>query len=76
MSRAAVPTAYRPSPEEAKERRRYEVEDAMRTLTRAEQIRREPKLMADVRTLATDLKKIAGREPPKPIVKAPVKAKK
>jgi hypothetical protein len=45
--------------------RRYEVEDAMRTLARAEQIRRDAKLMADVRVLATDLKKIAGRAPGK-----------
>lgn len=45
--------------------RRYEVEDAMRTLVRAEQIRKDPKLMQDVRVLATDLKKVAGREPMK-----------
>lgn len=49
------------------DRRRYEVEDAMRTLVRAEQVKRDPKLMADVRTLASDLKKVAGREPPKPM---------
>ena len=53
------------APGVAKEQRRYEVEDAMRTLTRAEQIRRDPKLMADVRTLATDLKKVVGRAPTK-----------
>jgi len=59
---ARVPVAAQA---EAKDRRRYEVEDAMRTLVRAEQIRKDPKLMDDVRVLATDLKKVAGREPPK-----------
>lgn len=56
-----------PQAAEAADRRRYEVEDAMRTLVRAEQVKRDPKLMQDVRTLATDLKKVAGREPPKPV---------
>ncbi len=41
--------------------RRYEIEDAMRTLARAEQIRKDAKLMNDVRTLATDLKKVVQR---------------
>lgn len=41
----------------------YEVQEAMHVLTRAEQIRKDPKLMADVRALATDLKRIAGRAP-------------
>lgn len=50
---------------EGRERHRYEVEDAMRALVRAEQIRKDAKLMADVRVLATDLKKVAGREPAK-----------
>lgn len=45
--------------------RRYEIEDAMRTLARAEQIRKDAKLMQDVRVLANDLKKIAGRAPAK-----------
>jgi hypothetical protein len=42
--------------------RRYEVEDAMRTLTRAEEIKRNPTLMKDVRALASDMKRIVGRE--------------
>lgn len=41
--------------------RRYEVEDAARTLSRAEAIRRDAKLMKDVRALADDLKRVAGR---------------
>lgn len=56
-----------PQAAESADRRRYEVEDAMRTLVRAEQVKRDPKLMADVRTLASDLKKVAGREPSKPM---------
>lgn len=53
------------SPAMVKPDRRWEIDEAMRTLARAEQIKRDPKLMADVRTLASDLKRIAGREPPK-----------
>ncbi len=43
--------------------RRYRAEDAVRTLTRAEEIKRDPKLMADVKAHAAHqamhLKKIA-----------------
>jgi hypothetical protein len=55
MAKAIIATA-RPE-------RRYEVEDAMRTLTRAEEIKRDAKLMKDVRELASDLKRVVGREP-------------
>jgi hypothetical protein len=48
-----------------KPERRYEVEDAMRTLHRAEQIRKDPKLMGDVRTHTKELAKSVGREPRK-----------
>ena len=48
-----------------KPERRYEVEDAMRTLHRAEQLRKDAKLMSDVRTHAKELAKVAGREPKK-----------
>jgi hypothetical protein len=47
--------------------RRWEVEDAVRTLTRAETIKRDPKLMKEVRVLAADVKRVAGREPQKPV---------
>jgi hypothetical protein len=62
MAKTMAPQTAMPS-----DQRRYEVEDAMRILVRAEQVKRDPKLMADVRTLASDLKKVAGREPPKPM---------
>lgn len=48
-----------------KPERRYEVEDAMRTLHRAEQIKRDAKLLADVRVHAKELAKAAGRAPRK-----------
>jgi hypothetical protein len=59
-------TVVKPTEAESRERRRYEVEDAVRTLTRAEQIKSDAKLMADVRTLAADLKRVAGREKREP----------
>jgi hypothetical protein len=62
MANATMPQT---SAREQAERRRWEVEDAMRTLARAEQVKRDAKLMADVRTLAADLKRVAGREPAK-----------
>lgn len=42
---------------------RYKVEDAMRTLTRAEQIKADTKLMGKVRVAATEIKRVAGRAP-------------
>jgi hypothetical protein len=55
-----MPKNSAPKPE-----RRWEVESAMQTLARAEQIRKDPKLMSDVRQLANDLKKVVGRAPAK-----------
>lgn len=52
-------------PQPSAESRRWEVEDAVRTLTRAEAIKRDARLMKDVRVLAADVKRIAGRDPPK-----------
>lgn len=49
--------------------RHYQVQDALHTLARAEQIRKDPKLMQDVRTLAADVKKAAGRAPSAPVKK-------
>ena len=57
MTRVMKPSASPVS----KEERRYQVEDAMRTLTRAEQIRKDAKLMADVRVHAKDLAKVVAR---------------
>lgn len=43
-----------PSSDELKERRRYEVEDALRTLTRADEHRSNKRLMSDVKKLAAE----------------------
>lgn len=50
-----------------KEMRRYEVEDGLRTLRRAEEIKSDPKLMKDIKAEATKqvqmMGKIAGGAP-------------
>jgi hypothetical protein len=43
------------APVDKKAQRRYAAEDALRTLTRAEEHRSDPKLMADVKRLAADM---------------------
>lgn len=48
---AAMPARTRA---QATEERRYRAEDALRTLTRAEEHRSNPKLMADVKRLAAE----------------------
>ena len=63
MAGPAKPIVARVTPAEERDRRRYEIEEAARTLTRAEQIKRDDRLMADVRAMATDLKKVAGLAP-------------
>ena len=45
------------------EQRQYTVHDAVRTLARAEQIKKDPKLMADVGVLVGDLKKATRGAP-------------
>lgn len=59
-----MPT-YKPTARELAERRRYEVEDALRTLTRACEIEKDTKLMAEVkamaRTKAKEMQSVAGR---------------
>ncbi|HVX57594.1 MAG TPA: hypothetical protein VHA37_07740 [Candidatus Saccharimonadales bacterium] len=52
--------AKKPTPEQS-----WKVRDAMDTLARAEQIRKDPRLMQDVRTLAKDLGRVVGRAPRK-----------
>lgn len=56
---------YKPTARELAERRRYEVEDALRTLTRACEIEKDTKLMAEVkamaRTKAKEMQSVAGR---------------
>lgn len=49
-----VAVAYKPSAAEKKEQMRYRAEDAIRTLTRAEEIRKDPTLMKAVKTHAQE----------------------
>lgn len=44
---------------------RLEIDDALRTLAWAEEIKKQPKLMEHIRTAAADLKRVAGRAPGK-----------
>lgn len=50
----ASPVMHRPSAQEQAERRRYQAEDALRTITRAEEIKRNRPLMADVKKCARE----------------------
>ena len=55
-------TAYKPSKSEMDERRKYQAEDALRAIERAEEYKRDKSLMNDVKKLAANrmasLKKI------------------
>jgi len=46
------------SPEDTKRMRQYEIEDAMRTLQRADQIRKNGGMMRDIQKAASDLNKL------------------
>ncbi len=46
-------------PIQSKEERRWQVEDALRTLQRAEEIRKDGKLMGEVKTSINNLQKMA-----------------
>lgn len=48
------PVNPRPTAEQQAERRRYEAQDALRTLTRAEEIKRDRALMKDVKCCARE----------------------
>jgi hypothetical protein len=52
------PTPIRMSPEDTKRMRQYEIEDAMRTLQRADQIRKDGGMMRDIQKAASDLNKL------------------
>lgn len=54
--------AKRVSPQSAD---KWEVRDALHTLARASEIKSNPKLMQEVRTMAKDISKAAGRAAPK-----------
>lgn len=53
----------------SKEEQRWQVEDALRTLQRAEEIRKDSKLMAGVKKSITNLQKMAFGGSPKPTKK-------
>lgn len=67
ISHADAPSVapYRPSKEEQERQRRYAAEDALRTLQRAEECRRDPQLMRDVKQVAKQqmavLKNVTGK---------------
>lgn len=46
--------AYKRSKADIERERRYAAEDAMRTITRAEEIKSDSRLMSDVKTLARE----------------------
>lgn len=52
------PSAYKPSAAEMKERKRWEAEDALRTLNRAEEIKKNAALMKQVKAHASEQVKI------------------
>jgi hypothetical protein len=68
MATVAAAPANRPAP--SAEERRYRAEDAMRTLQRAEEIKGDKGLMADVKAHAQKqvavISKIAGKKPNAP----------
>lgn len=58
----ATDVPYAPTPAEKAERRKWEIEDALRTVQRAEEIKKDSKLMKEVKGMAkekmSELKKI------------------
>ena len=61
-SMVATDVPYTPTPAEKAERRKWEIEDALRTVQRAEEIKRDKTMMKDVKAMAKekmkDLKKV------------------
>lgn len=61
-SMVATDVPYKPTPAEKAERRKWEVEDALRTVQRAEEIKKDGSLMKEVKSMAkekmSELKKI------------------
>lgn len=62
MSKQSYPKM---SAEDIKRNRQYEVEEAMRVLQRAEQIKSDRGLMSGVKKAAADLQKVVGKATPK-----------
>ena len=61
MVAEAAPASYKQSKEDLERQRRYEAEDAMRTLTRAEEIRNDKGLMGRVKSIAKEQMKTAAK---------------
>lgn len=57
----SVPTSYKQTKQEIERNRRYAAEDAMRTLTRADEIRGDRSLMTDVQRLAREQIQVAKK---------------
>lgn len=55
------PTPYKQTKEDIARQKRYEAEDAMRTLTRADEIRNNPSLMKSVREVAKEQVKAVSK---------------
>ncbi len=53
-----MPGPYKPSAEDRKRQMKYEAEDAVRTLTRAEEIKQNPQLMRAVKNQIKTMQKI------------------
>ena len=53
-----MPAPYKPSAEDRKRQMKYEAEDAVRTLTRAEEIKQNPQLMRSVRNHVKTMQKV------------------
>ena len=61
LSRATPSCAPDETREMEAERRKYRAEDALRTITRAEEIRRDRELMGDVKKVAREQAKTLGQ---------------
>lgn len=63
-SMIATDAPYSPTPAEKAEQRKYEIEDALRTVQRAEEIKKDKSMMKDVKAMArekmSELKKVSG----------------
>lgn len=57
----AAPISYKRTKEDVERERRYRAEDAMRTLTRADEIKGDSRLMNDVKMLAKEQMAVAKK---------------
>lgn len=58
---ASAPVEYKQSKTDIARQRRYEAEDALRTLQRADEVRNNSRLMNDVKSLANEQVKTAKK---------------